>query len=178
DDGLTESGRAIHAQPQDPGELVHVERGEHTLHRSVHLQTPLRYVILVCSVSRNVPGRLCRLAERAEGRHTGRSRGGIIRATDFSVSIHLQEDHFMRRLVALFLVLQFFLPAFGQNSPSTNATILGFTSASASTERGWEEKFKAIPSPEKQREYMQLLSARPHHVVSPYDKQNAEWILS
>src|SRR5204862_195440 len=35
-----------------------------------------------------------------------------------------------------------------------------------------------IPKSENQREYMRLLSARPHHVGSPYDKQNAEWILS
>ena len=27
-------------------------------------------------------------------------------------------------------------------------------------------------------EYMQRLSARPHHVGSPYDKDNAEWILA
>ena len=27
------------------------------------------------------------------------------------------------------------------------------------------------------RDYMQRLSARPHHVGSPYDKENAEWIL-
>src|SRR5437868_7881978 len=85
----------------------------------------------------------------------------------------------MRRLIAIILVLQFFVPAFAQSAaPPAPASLLGFTSASASAERGWEEKFKAIPSPEKQREYMQLLSARPHHVGSPYDKQNAEWILS
>ena len=28
------------------------------------------------------------------------------------------------------------------------------------------------------RDYMQRLSARPHHVGSPYDKDNAEWILA
>ena len=28
------------------------------------------------------------------------------------------------------------------------------------------------------RDYMQRLSAHPHHVGSPYDKQNAEWILA
>ena len=28
------------------------------------------------------------------------------------------------------------------------------------------------------RENMRRLSARPHHVGSPYDKDNAEWILS
>lgn len=41
----------------------------------------------------------------------------------------------------------------------------------------WETKFRAIPSAEKQREYMKRLSARPHHLGSPYDKENAEWML-
>jgi N-acetylated-alpha-linked acidic dipeptidase len=31
---------------------------------------------------------------------------------------------------------------------------------------------------ENLREYMRRLSARPHPVGSPYDKENAEWILS
>lgn len=42
----------------------------------------------------------------------------------------------------------------------------------------WEAKFCSIPRPENMREYMERLSARPHHVGSPYDKDNAEWILS
>jgi N-acetylated-alpha-linked acidic dipeptidase len=58
------------------------------------------------------------------------------------------------------------------------AALDGFSSESARAERAWEEKFRAIPSPAKMREYMQRLSARPHHVGSPYDKDNAEWILS
>jgi N-acetylated-alpha-linked acidic dipeptidase len=57
-------------------------------------------------------------------------------------------------------------------------TLYGFTAASAHTERDWESKFLKIPDPNNQRDYMQKLSARPHHVGSPYDKQNAEWILS
>lgn len=48
----------------------------------------------------------------------------------------------------------------------------------AQTPREWEEKFRAIPKQENLREYMKKLSARPHHVGSPYDKENAEWILS
>ena len=39
-------------------------------------------------------------------------------------------------------------------------------------------KFRAIPDPANMREDMRLLSARPRHVGSPYDKQNAEWILA
>ena len=42
----------------------------------------------------------------------------------------------------------------------------------------WEAKFRALPSPQNLREYMQRLSARPHHVGSPYDKDNAEWIAA
>src|ERR1700683_1213022 len=45
-------------------------------------------------------------------------------------------------------------------------------------EREWETKFRALPDPANLRAYMQHLSARPHHVGSPYDKANAEWILS
>ncbi len=56
--------------------------------------------------------------------------------------------------------------------------LYGFTPASTKTQREWEGKFKAIPSPKIMRESMQRLSARPHHVGSPYDRENAEWILS
>jgi N-acetylated-alpha-linked acidic dipeptidase len=54
----------------------------------------------------------------------------------------------------------------------------GFTRDSSAAERQWETKFRAIPSPQDQREYMRRLSAHPHPVGSPYDKENAEWILS
>jgi N-acetylated-alpha-linked acidic dipeptidase len=56
--------------------------------------------------------------------------------------------------------------------------LYGFTAASSKTERDWENKFRAIPDPKILRDTMQRLSARPHHVGSPYDKQNAEWILA
>jgi len=54
----------------------------------------------------------------------------------------------------------------------------GFSPDSATSERAWESKFKAVPNADKLREYMQRLSARPHHVGSAYDKDNAEWLLS
>ena len=63
-------------------------------------------------------------------------------------------------------------------TPATQPTLLGFTDASSKTEREWEDKFKAIPQPANMRAAMQRLSARPHHVGSPYDKDNAEWILA
>ncbi len=52
----------------------------------------------------------------------------------------------------------------------------GFTSASAKTQREWETKFRAIPDPSRMREAMRRLSARPHHLGSPYGKDNAEWL--
>jgi N-acetylated-alpha-linked acidic dipeptidase len=54
----------------------------------------------------------------------------------------------------------------------------GYTPDSSRAEREWESKFRAIPSLDRQREYMRRLTAHPHHVGSPYGKQNAEWILS
>ncbi|HET9177353.1 MAG TPA: M28 family metallopeptidase [Terriglobia bacterium] len=59
-----------------------------------------------------------------------------------------------------------------------SSRLMGFSAQGSETERQWEEKFKAIPEPENMRAYMQRLSAYPHHVGSPYDKSNAEWILS
>ncbi|MGC2401461.1 MAG: transferrin receptor-like dimerization domain-containing protein [Acidobacteriaceae bacterium] len=49
---------------------------------------------------------------------------------------------------------------------------------SALDEAGWEQRFKSIPDPQRMRANMERLSARPHHVGSPYDKENAEWILA
>src|ERR1700761_3890255 len=48
----------------------------------------------------------------------------------------------------------------------------------ASNEASWEQRFKSIPDPQRMRANMERLSARPHHVGSPYDKENAEWILA
>jgi N-acetylated-alpha-linked acidic dipeptidase len=56
--------------------------------------------------------------------------------------------------------------------------LYGFSAESSKAERQWEEKMRRIPSPENLRAYMQRLSARPHHVGSPYDKDNAEWIAA
>jgi len=56
--------------------------------------------------------------------------------------------------------------------------LYGYSAESSRTERQWEEKMRAIPDPQNLRAYMERLSARPHNVGSPYDKDNAEWILA
>ena len=65
------------------------------------------------------------------------------------------------------------IPAAADEEP-----LQGFTRDDSAVERQWEAKFRSIPSPQNQREYMQRLSARPHNVGTAYDKENAEWILS
>ena len=54
----------------------------------------------------------------------------------------------------------------------------GFSSKAAQAEEQWEQKFRAIPSTDNLRESMKLLSAHPHHVGSPYDKQDADWLAA
>ncbi len=42
----------------------------------------------------------------------------------------------------------------------------------------WEDVFRELPVAGNIRAYDERLSARPHHVGSPYDKDNAEWMLA
>jgi N-acetylated-alpha-linked acidic dipeptidase len=86
----------------------------------------------------------------------------------------------MRRSILALLVIGLFLHSALADSPEPNqdATLDGFSKQNAGVERDWENKFRALANAQKQRDYMQLLSARPHHVGSAYDKQNAEWILA
>lgn len=57
------------------------------------------------------------------------------------------------------------------------AALYGYSAESSRVERRWEEKMRAIPDPKNLRAYMERLTARPHNVGSPYDKDNAEWLL-
>jgi N-acetylated-alpha-linked acidic dipeptidase len=82
-----------------------------------------------------------------------------------------------RPLLAGLISISLLLPLLGAETQQDEA-LYGFTAATSRTERDWENKMRAIPDTKILRDTMQRLSARPHHVGSPYDKQNAEWILS
>jgi N-acetylated-alpha-linked acidic dipeptidase len=56
--------------------------------------------------------------------------------------------------------------------------LAGYSSASSKVEREWEKKLQTGILRDNLRQDMQHLSARPHHVGSPYDKENGDWILS
>ncbi|MBZ5702780.1 MAG: M28 family metallopeptidase [Acidobacteriia bacterium] len=86
----------------------------------------------------------------------------------------------MKRIALLVAVLflslsltPLFAPSAADESP-----LAGYSAASSRAERQWEEKLRAIPSTANLRAYMQRLSVRPHHVGSPYDKDNAEWLAA
>jgi N-acetylated-alpha-linked acidic dipeptidase len=71
-----------------------------------------------------------------------------------------------------------------QSTPKADATtaatahLTGYSSDRLSVEHSWEKKFQEGVMPANIRENMRRLSARPHHVGSPYDRDNAEWILA
>jgi N-acetylated-alpha-linked acidic dipeptidase len=83
----------------------------------------------------------------------------------------------MRRTISILFSLAAVL-TLSAAAPDSSEKLMGFSDEGAKTELSWEAKFKAIPSPDNLREYDRRLSARPHHVGSPYDKDNAEWILA
>src|SRR5580704_19517213 len=87
----------------------------------------------------------------------------------------------MLRSVCCFLLA--IVPIIGAQSkpnatsqPATHLTV--YSSDNFAAEQSWEKKFKEGLVPGNIRENMHRLSARPHHVGSPYDKDNADWILS
>jgi N-acetylated-alpha-linked acidic dipeptidase len=63
-------------------------------------------------------------------------------------------------------------------SPETEQPLNGYSAATSHAQRDWETKFRAVPESQNLRDYMQRLAARPHHVGSAYDKDNAEWMLA
>ena len=81
----------------------------------------------------------------------------------------------MRRLLACFLIAS--LNSYSAE-PSHPESLRGYTAAHSATEVQWEQKFRAMPDADRIRENMRRLSARPHHVGSPYDKDNAQWLLA
>lgn len=81
----------------------------------------------------------------------------------------------MRKLIACFTLLASSAYAI---DPTPATPLRGYTAEHSSTEVQWEQKFRALPDTSRLREDMRRLSARPHHVGSPYDKDNAEWLVA
>ena len=90
----------------------------------------------------------------------------------------MKSIHFLTSCLIVFFIAQL---SWAQTTPAQTSEVAqfsGYTAQSAKTEREWEKKFQDGIVRDNLRESMRRLSARPHHVGSPYDKENADWILS
>jgi N-acetylated-alpha-linked acidic dipeptidase len=81
----------------------------------------------------------------------------------------------MRRLAAASLAVLLPISAISQQAPKP---LLGFTTQSETTERTWEQKFRAIPDAKRVSDNMHLLAAHPHNVGSAAQKANADWMVA
>src|SRR5882757_9857181 len=66
---------------------------------------------------------------------------------------------------------------FSQSMPA-GAALMGFSGDNSLKEKALEARFDSALKAENLRNWLKHLSARPHHVGSPYDKENAEYIAS
>ncbi len=83
----------------------------------------------------------------------------------------------MRKLCAALALLSLTFSTLSA-APDADKPLTGYTRENSQAQRQWEQKFRALPDPANIRVNMQRLAARPHHVGSPYDKDNAEWMLN
>lgn len=81
----------------------------------------------------------------------------------------------MRKYSALLLTMSMAAYAVAPMQP---APLRGYSAEHSTAEIDWEKKFRALPEQDRLRENMRRLAARPHHVGSPYDKDNAEWMVA
>jgi N-acetylated-alpha-linked acidic dipeptidase len=83
-----------------------------------------------------------------------------------------------RLVIAFALLFAFLFSLVAQTMTPTDRPLLGFDRTTSAAERALESRFDATLHPEDLRTWMKRLSARPHHIGSPYGKENAEFIAS
>jgi len=104
----------------------------------------------------------------------------------FAFRIRSNQEIFVKSLrsfvsfVLLLTLVQFVIAQSAEEAASANPAhmLLGYTPHASAVERDLEKKFQDTVVANNIRESMRRLSARPHNVGSPYDKDNAEWILA
>jgi len=84
------------------------------------------------------------------------------------------------RLLQFVLILDLCITAlYAQKEPAgQQSPLLGFDRDGSSHERALEKQFDSFVKKDDLRDWMKRLSARPHHLGSAYDKENAEFIAS
>src|SRR5207302_10958074 len=83
-----------------------------------------------------------------------------------------------KRLTLLWVCCWFFTfrQTVSAENPSVQKSLLGFSSEGAVQERALEMRFDSLLNRDHLRQWMKRLTARPHHLGSAYDKENAEFI--
>src|SRR5438552_10327704 len=80
---------------------------------------------------------------------------------------------------SLIMICLCFAVVSAQNSPADQQRPLtGFDRQSSDRQRALEKQFDSFLKRDELRDWMKRLSARPHHLGSPYGKENAEFIAS
>ena len=83
-----------------------------------------------------------------------------------------------RYLILPLLTATLVSPPVTAQPPTPSTPLLGFGPAQAATEYKRESQFDSYLKPANLRDWMKRLSARPHHVGSPYDRENAQFMVS
>lgn len=83
-----------------------------------------------------------------------------------------------RATVAVLALMIVFGPIFPAAGAGSLSHLRESTEASpqSKAEEKWEELFRSLPQAERLKQYMQRLSAEPHHIGSAAGKRNAEWM--
>jgi N-acetylated-alpha-linked acidic dipeptidase len=79
-----------------------------------------------------------------------------------------------RRLIHLFVIISICVPIL--TAQDTSKPIAGFDREGSEKQRAREKQFDSYLNKDDLRNWMKRLSARPHHLGSPYGKENADFI--
>ncbi len=79
------------------------------------------------------------------------------------------------RVVFAFLITS---SIFAQNLPQNSDPVAGFTIEGSQKQSSLETQFDSLLKADNLRDWMKRLTARPHHLGSPYNKENADFIAS
>ncbi len=74
----------------------------------------------------------------------------------------------------MFLFILLVIPGLIQ---AADTPIRGFPAKQIQPEQEWEAKARAIPQPDRIREYIRRISEKPHHAGSPASKETAQYLL-
>ena len=83
----------------------------------------------------------------------------------------------MKKNIVLILIVAAFTFGATLTESSSSEKFQGFTASSAAFETKYEDRFDNLLSASHIDTLLKTLSARPHHVGSPYDAQNAQYLL-